>query len=324
MSDLEKLKPGVYLNDCLIDFKIFHILLNLPPEKRDATHSLGSRFYYSLQLARKEPDKYKKLVRNSLKSVNIFTKDFILMPLNVIDSMHWSLCIIVRPLLFIFHHFICNEDKIKYLSNCEGNQHRGCILHMNSYPGTHSSTLISEDVKQILCDFWILLQGRKDFSASVNTYYHSRGLTVDDDTVDIFGLINKKLNTCVDDKRSFDSYPFIVCKVPCQSNGYDCGIYTLKFVECIMAIELSTREEDIARDLIDQVHADMFVHEESVQYRIDLLNTLTCMAPEYAVWKQSHPSYANEDEVEIIETADSNEGIRNTRSSPDRLQKKVN
>eukprot|EP01036_Dinobryon_divergens_P031028 gene31028-40363_t len=307
--DLERLEPKVFLNDSLIDFKIFHILLNLSPEKREAVHLLGCSFYSNLQsFRRKQVQRYNELLCNIMRVVNIFTKDFILIPINVKGSLHWSLCIIVRPLQYLLHRYISDEEKHKFPIIGEEKPQRGCILHMNSYPSIHSSKEICDQIQQALSDMWMLQRSKETFSTSVTSYLSHQGLSVDE-TIDIVGLINTRIDSR-GERHMFEYLPSISCKVPIQPNGYDCGVYILKFVECVLGINLSTHEAAISTSLIDQVNENLFSHEDLKEYRADLRNTLNTMAAEYKIWKQDNPSYGNDDELEEFETADGGIGFR--------------
>lgn len=318
-ADLNSLEPEVFLNDNLIDFKLFNILLNLPPEKREAVHCLGCSFYSNLQSFRHDQrQRYNELLRDIMRKVNIFTKDFILIPINVKTSLHWSLCIIVRPLRYILHRYISDEEKNKYSIICEENTQRGCILHMNSYPGTHSTKGICDEIQQALSDMWMLQRNQKSFSTTVTSYLHNLGVSVDE-TMDVIGLLNTRIDNR-GESHVFESLPSIPCNVPIQPNGYDCGVYILKFAECVLDIELSTHEAAISASLINQVNENLFSHEDLKEYRADLRNTLNTMAADYKIWKQDNPSCENDDEVEEFETADGCIGFR-VATKKDILQK---
>jgi Ulp1 family protease len=211
-TDLDKLEPTVFLNDNLIDFKIFHILLNLSPKKRDAVHSLGCLFYCNVQTFHlNQKNRYNKMLRDIIRTVNIFAKDLILIPINVHKSMHWSLCIVVRPLQYLLHHFISDEEKSKYSIICEENPQRGCILHMNSYPGVHLQAQVFKEINEFLSELWMLQIHDGSFSASLNDYLRKYGLSVSEN-VDIVGLVNTQINKC-GITSIFESCPTVVCKI---------------------------------------------------------------------------------------------------------------
>jgi len=281
---------------------------------------MGSMFNRIQQIYHSNPTKYKRCLRKMIKRVNIFFKDFVLIPLNFENSLHWSLCIIVRPLLYILHQYIRDEDKMKNSIVCKENQQRGCILHMNSYPGVHLQAQVFKEINEFLSELWMLQRHDGSVSATLNDYLRKYGLSVSEN-VDIVGLVNTQIDKC-GITNIFESCPTVVCKVPVQPNGYDCGVYVLKFVDCLLSTELSTNEEEIESSLINQIHDQMFTHADLNEYRADLLSTLNILTAEFTIWKQNNPSNGHDDggSVEIIEPEGGNAESRVTRNKGSQLK----
>ena len=106
-SELERLNPEKYYVDCLVDFQVFNILGNTNDSIREKVFSFYSSFYYLLQQSQnKNQSKYAKLLLNSSVHVNTFIKDILFIPINVINSLHWYLCIVLHPLLHILGHLL--------------------------------------------------------------------------------------------------------------------------------------------------------------------------------------------------------------------------
>ena len=98
-----------YLNDIIIDFYLNYLKLDkLSDEQRSKTHIFSSFFYNRLTKVtarqRIEKDRDVKLtpsqkrherVKNWTKNVNIFDKDFVIIPIN--EQSHWFLAIICYP-----------------------------------------------------------------------------------------------------------------------------------------------------------------------------------------------------------------------------------
>jgi sentrin-specific protease 7 len=95
---LKKIVDGEYLNDSLIDMKIKHMVLHLAQEQRAFFHCFSCMFYARVTQVRNAKEGY-ELVSRWTKNVDLFQKDFILVPINY--SFHWSLAIIVRPGLLL-------------------------------------------------------------------------------------------------------------------------------------------------------------------------------------------------------------------------------
>ncbi|XP_044266946.1 uncharacterized protein LOC123012840 isoform X2 [Tribolium madens] len=100
-----------FLNDVIIDFYLKYLLLNLPKEHQDKVHIFSTFFYKRLttkplKASRKsqpteiDPNlspaqKRHSRVKTWTKNVNIFEKDFIIVPIN--ENCHWFLAIICFP-----------------------------------------------------------------------------------------------------------------------------------------------------------------------------------------------------------------------------------
>ena len=109
--DYNCLEAGKFLNDVIIDFYLKHLQLTKfksVPEVMDRTHIFSTYFYQRLttRKERKEgkshpiednpkltaAEKRFERVKKWTKNVNLFDKDFIVVPIN--ENKHWYLCII--------------------------------------------------------------------------------------------------------------------------------------------------------------------------------------------------------------------------------------
>ena len=70
----------------------------LPPEKQQKIHVFSCLFYTKLSEATGAAQAH-ALVSRWTKNVNLFEKDFVLVPVN--ERYHWSLTVIVRPGLLL-------------------------------------------------------------------------------------------------------------------------------------------------------------------------------------------------------------------------------
>ncbi|XP_075233482.1 uncharacterized protein LOC142331448 isoform X2 [Lycorma delicatula] len=111
-EDYACLGEDQFLNDVIIDFYLKYLTLNmLSKEDQERTHVLSSFFYKRLTTKptgtrrsynplEDDPDataaeKRHSRVKSWTKAVNIFTKDFIIIPIN--ENCHWFLAIICFP-----------------------------------------------------------------------------------------------------------------------------------------------------------------------------------------------------------------------------------
>ncbi|KAF7287034.1 hypothetical protein GWI33_002419 [Rhynchophorus ferrugineus] len=100
-----------FLNDKIIDFYLKYLWENLPPEKQEKVHIFSTFFYKRLttkptKAARKShpfevdptltaSEKRHCRVKNWTKKINLFEKDYIIVPIN--ENAHWFLAIICFP-----------------------------------------------------------------------------------------------------------------------------------------------------------------------------------------------------------------------------------
>lgn len=114
-SDYACLANNEYLNDIIIDFYLNYLVEEvLTEEKRLKTHIFSQFFYKRLTTMNKEKDqkltaaqKRHARVASWTKNVNLFEKDFIIIPIN--EQSHWFLAIICFPNLTEPHTMDTNQ-----------------------------------------------------------------------------------------------------------------------------------------------------------------------------------------------------------------------
>lgn len=104
-EDVACLAPGEFLNDVIIDFYLKYIFFEkLSPADKERTHILSSFFYKRLtqrstnsssDTFTSTQDRMHSQVRTWTKNVDIFEKDFVIVPIN--ESSHWYLAVICFP-----------------------------------------------------------------------------------------------------------------------------------------------------------------------------------------------------------------------------------
>ncbi|KAG2362691.1 hypothetical protein BDR07DRAFT_1460735 [Suillus spraguei] len=96
-SDLNRLRPHEFLNDTLIEFGLKLWLSDLKeqnPELAEQIHVFSSFFYKKLN-NKKSLDEGYQSVKKWTSRVNIFSKKYIIVPIN--ENLHWYLAIIYEP-----------------------------------------------------------------------------------------------------------------------------------------------------------------------------------------------------------------------------------
>ncbi|XP_045813558.1 probable ubiquitin-like-specific protease 2B isoform X3 [Trifolium pratense] len=144
--DVALLQPETFINDTIIDFYIKYLKNKLPTDEQKRFHFFNSFFFRKLADLDKDPSNANdgraafQRVRKWTRKVNLFEKDYILIPINY--SLHWSLIVICHP-----GEVPCFKDEeIKESSKVP------CILHLDSLKGSHKG--LKNLFQSYLCEEW--------------------------------------------------------------------------------------------------------------------------------------------------------------------------
>ncbi|XP_072901304.1 uncharacterized protein [Hemitrygon akajei] len=273
-EDLECLEEGEFLNDVIIDFYLKYLLLEkAPKELAERTHIFSSFFYR--RLTRKDnaeseevnnlsiQQKRHQRVKTWTRHVDIFTKDFIFVPVN--EESHWYLAVICFPGLdkIFYESDLTNEPKAsRLLSNPSSIHFNSEIInrdHMSSpddLEGNTSLSVPSEDsedkdsstaacmkpsasptpnMQECIKVPKILHQQReKILKQPCILIMDSLRAASQLHTVKILReYLQIEWEVKKGGQRSFtaDNMKGSVPRVPKQDNSSDCGIYLLQYVE---------------------------------------------------------------------------------------------
>ncbi|KAK7331759.1 hypothetical protein VNO80_28498 [Phaseolus coccineus] len=144
--DVELLQPQTFINDTIIDFYIKYLKNKLPTDEQERFHFFNSFFFRKLADLDKDPSSACdgraafQRVRKWTRKVNVFEKDYILIPINY--SLHWSLIVICHP----GEVTCCQDEEIDESSKVP------CILHMDSLKGSHKG--LKNVFQSYLCEEW--------------------------------------------------------------------------------------------------------------------------------------------------------------------------
>ncbi|KAM3742484.1 hypothetical protein ACB098_07G071500 [Castanea mollissima] len=144
--DIELLQPERFINDTIIDFYIKQLKNKIQPGEEHRYHFFNSFFFRKLADLDKDPSSACEgraafqRVRKWTRKVNLFTKDYIFIPVNY--SLHWSLIVICYP------GEVANfkDEDIENLPKVP------CILHMDSIRGSHRG--LKNLFQSYLCEEW--------------------------------------------------------------------------------------------------------------------------------------------------------------------------
>ncbi|XP_035702048.1 uncharacterized protein LOC110842552 isoform X4 [Folsomia candida] len=252
-----------FLNDSILDFWLRYIEHELlSPEDRARTYIFSTFFYKRLTTRpKKRPnsaieedptlsasEKRHSRVKRWTKNVDIFEKDFLIIPIN--ESLHWFLAVICFPGLLGVHDLITGEPlpnynqkrkraKVKTEDKAPESEppSNGCSNNGNK---ESSSEVLTEDIPG---------QDRTEISRAVRVKkpciivfdslaVEARGRVYS--TLREYLRMEYKTRKLQDRDFTKTSMPGNMPKVPQQPNHCDCGIYTLVYVECFFKRPLST------------------------------------------------------------------------------------
>ena len=252
-EEVQRLVQGKYLNDTLIDYQLKQIQASLSPALLERCHFFTSHFFKRMMWSKRGNQQLNdpaplaeayKTVRRWTKHVDLFTKDFIFVPIG--EYLHWSLAIIHRPGAFLLPREARpgSEPCIMYLDSMGGtkpkafrllkiyldlvrkdkeaakrkNEEMGCMEKEAKRQKTDAKR--KDEAEEIDEPLLGEVRGaRGDASGSV------------DPTEDVH-----------EDSGGFDKMPEYDIKVPCQNNGVDCGLFMLQYVS-----QVAHRQPDLAR-----------------------------------------------------------------------------
>mmetsp|Transcript_3548 Transcript_3548/g.9364 ORF Transcript_3548/g.9364 Transcript_3548/m.9364 type:complete len:1591 (-) Transcript_3548:489-5261(-) len=123
-EDVDRLEPGEFLNDTLIDFWMRWIWRHDNPIT-SPVYFFTSHFFTTL--LEEGPEAVSSWT--SKKGIDIFEKDFVFLPIN--ESLHWSLCVIVNP-GFIMNALQEGQEDDNSDSGISEDARCPCILFLDS------------------------------------------------------------------------------------------------------------------------------------------------------------------------------------------------
>ncbi|KZV37400.1 Cysteine protein superfamily protein [Dorcoceras hygrometricum] len=189
--DIDLLQPNTFVNDTIIDFYIKYLKNRQNGEERVKFHFFNCFFFRKLADMDKDPSSSFdgkaafQRVRKWTRKVNLLEKDFIFIPVNY--NYHWSLIVVCY-----FGDIAKDTDVDDKLSRVP------CILHMDSFKGTHMG--LKDLMQSYLWEEWK----------------------------------ERQKETCDDLYSKFRNLKFVSLELPQQQNLYDCGLFLLHYVELFL------------------------------------------------------------------------------------------
>eukprot|EP01036_Dinobryon_divergens_P022118 gene22118-30352_t len=288
-GDLKRFADREYFNDNLIDLKVKYMLFKLPLEKRRRVYAFSCLFYPKLKELR-DFRKAHELISRWTKSVDIFSMDFIFVPINY--SLHWSLCVVVRPILWLLKEY-CGDDialqeecmeSVKDLDKDNEGDNEGCLLFLDSL-NMHEMKTIRRDVTNYLSYEWKskhlkrIAQSNAVSSSSTSTGTGTGTAAPIDTPSTIAGSLSSAQRKAIDD--------ILVNKIDLK--GED-NIFE-SIPATLLEVFPTSSKTDIANNMRSQLQGKWFTQKDITQERKTYRQLLADIAVE---WKQSRDKLKEE------------------------------
>jgi Ulp1 family protease len=205
-SDLLRLEPLVYLNDNLIDFQIKYMISKLPLFRRRAIHAFSCQFYNKLLVNQHTKDAHNSVARWTSK-IDLFSLDLVIIPINY--STHWSLSVVVNPKALLN---ICCERRKSFFTSNHNKTDDNCYIMFFDSLSLHNSASIAKTIKYYIFHEW-------------DTRHRIKHTN----------LCELEYNSTTMCNTFISAMEILIVPVPLQHNGFDCGVFVIKYVECIVS-----------------------------------------------------------------------------------------
>ena len=273
-EDMLCLKPSIYLNDIIIDFFLKYLIeVKLTSKQKERLHLFSTFFYERLTQRNTNSDQPKtpttmhRMVKSWTKNVDIFDKDFLVIPIN--ESAHWFLVIICHPKM------AADDVAKKELSDEKESEKDSDNISMDSDMDDFDKTLLEGALERtkkngkskkspqsvvavkerpcILIFDSLGTNRRSGVITNLRNYLNCEWKERKDGSIE--NIFNKDtIKGC---------YP----KVPLQENFSDCGLYVLQYFESFFTNPIEDFKAPI--DL-----RSWFPHDEMRRKRQDIIDVI--------------------------------------------------
>lgn len=253
-GDKRRLGPAQYLNDSLIDFKIRYLDMQEFPARRDTWYAYSTFFYSRLASRLNQFNQSYKTVERWTKNVDIFAKELLVVPIN--EGEHWSVIFVLRPGLLVDRAAGAGQGRSKVPKNGDTpSSSPASQSQSQSQPSSQSSaqkekglTVEEEDAKQspvLLFMDSLSYHNAKTVCNKIKRYlqyeYLSKKKGGREEDSEAFGLSLDEAKAKFPDVKAFCALATEMKIVqvgkrdlPTQENGFDCGMYLVKYVEYML------------------------------------------------------------------------------------------
>lgn len=316
-AGLVRLEPTFYVNDSVIDIYLRYVTkVQFTEAMMNSTHLYNSYFYTKMFITRPKLTKEMRKqgitltqrgyeqVRNWTRNVDIFEKDFLIIPIN--DRNHWSVAIIVNPGLIVqgresrFRRHAReiieesktsrNGDKKKLAKQRERKKimSRTRNQRRHQVDGTEVKEKIGDDILDVKIAIDVARHASLAAERAVALITQIPAIICFDSlrvhkTSVVAQRMRKYLQCefnnrhgCIEDMK-FDSVfiPSVVPSVPKQENSCDCGIFILSYVEHFFRVFSDARNmttQNLIEKLSPSVHENWFTLGDIGRKRKEIRN----------------------------------------------------
>lgn len=140
---MERLNPGQWLDDSLIDLHIRAVHLSLPDHRRASVHIFSSLLFPKLHdEANPKVAVYNAAVQRWTMHDTLFEKEMLVIPIHI--GCHFSLCCVLRLRALA----AAMRMRIEYNTVLDGNEHSSCIVLLDSIPNCHDMAFVGGIVQR--------------------------------------------------------------------------------------------------------------------------------------------------------------------------------
>lgn len=290
-QDVARMWPGMYLNDSIVDLFLARFVdQSLNKDMRDRIHLMPSHFY--AKLANKQYDD----VKTWTQRVNVFEKDFLIVPIN--GHTHWSLAIVCFSSRGgAAAAGVVGMPAVEVLGNCDEDQDLITSQSPRLYEAKNEEDADTDKSKRrkrtppAMYNLAESSKKRKFYNEELQpppprTIILKMDSTKGHHTQDV----SKPLRTWLRDEWSrrsagtvnaetvlsitAESVPVVVPLVPLQENGVDCGVFLITYAERFLtsvAPTFTATQEDIKTQCKQWFGKKWFTQKDVFDKRIEMI-----------------------------------------------------